>query len=197
MSVFSDRLTMLREERGMTQKDVAAEIGVSRTALLYYEHGVRVPDVNTLVMLAKFYRVTADYLIGLTPNRNIENRPIGDSLGLTDDSIEELNEAYTDDLIFINAAIESGALPTFLCNKIVADAAEEWLNSMELDDDHKKAIRIKIAVSRLVADDAFAIMNRYLPNYDEMISYSTHQKEIAAIIKFLPQYSIILNGKAR
>jgi transcriptional regulator with XRE-family HTH domain len=63
MASLEERLRLLREKRGLKQKEVAARLGLSPNTLSRYETGERVPDYKTLVQLAEFYQVTADYLL--------------------------------------------------------------------------------------------------------------------------------------
>ena len=66
MSVFSDRLVLLRENRGLSQKDVAREFDVVVRAYQRYEYGEREPQLSTLIRIADFYGVSLDYLAGRT-----------------------------------------------------------------------------------------------------------------------------------
>ena len=67
---FSERLTQLRTELGITQKELADKLGVSRGAVGMYEIGQRDPDTETIINLTKIFDVTADYLIGISDIRN-------------------------------------------------------------------------------------------------------------------------------
>lgn len=60
---FGDRLIILREERGLEQKEAAELIGVSPATLNRYEKEKREPDLEMLGKLAKFYNVSLDWLI--------------------------------------------------------------------------------------------------------------------------------------
>lgn len=60
-----ENLRLLREKKGLRQKDVAELIGVSQVAYSYYEKGSREPDYATLVKLSDFFGVSTDYLLGL------------------------------------------------------------------------------------------------------------------------------------
>ncbi len=66
MKEFCERLKFLRAERGLTQKDVAKAIGVAQSAVTFWENGKRVPNALAIIALAKFFDVSADYLLGLT-----------------------------------------------------------------------------------------------------------------------------------
>ena len=62
---FSQNLKLLREEHNLTKKQVADAIGVSDIAIGRWETLQRIPSIETLVLLAKFFKVSADYLLGL------------------------------------------------------------------------------------------------------------------------------------
>ena len=66
MEIVADRLKQLRNERGLTQKQVAEAVGLTKNALGNYEAGIREPSIAILRQLCLFFDVSADYLIGLT-----------------------------------------------------------------------------------------------------------------------------------
>lgn len=68
---FSDTLVALRKARGLTQKQVATEIGLSEIAIQNYESGRRKPAYNALLALADYFDVSVDYLMGRTVNSTI------------------------------------------------------------------------------------------------------------------------------
>lgn len=61
---FGERLAQLREEKNLTQKELAALTSISRSRLSLYEIDKREPDNSTLILLADFFNVTVDYLLG-------------------------------------------------------------------------------------------------------------------------------------
>lgn len=65
-SVFADRLTKVREERGIKRQQAANDIGITRASLEYYEKGQRKPDTEILMKLCDYYKVSADYLLGIS-----------------------------------------------------------------------------------------------------------------------------------
>lgn len=58
------RLRELRGEKGLTLIDVSSFLGLTPQVLSRYERGDREPDLNTLIMLANYYEVSIDYLLG-------------------------------------------------------------------------------------------------------------------------------------
>lgn len=66
---FPRIITLLRKEKGMSQKQAAAELGISQALLSHYEKGIRECGLDFLVRVAKYYDVSCDYLVGITSNR--------------------------------------------------------------------------------------------------------------------------------
>jgi repressor LexA len=60
-------LRALRESKGLLQKEVAEAVGVDRTSYVRYERGDSEPSFQTLDKLARFFNVSADYLLGRQP----------------------------------------------------------------------------------------------------------------------------------
>ena len=67
---FSRILTLLRKERGLTQKEAAANLGISQALLSHYEKGIRECGLDFVVKAAEFYGVSCDYLLGRSPDRS-------------------------------------------------------------------------------------------------------------------------------
>ena len=63
MTCFAARLKQLRKQRGMTQTEVAAAIGVTRSVVSLYENEMRQPSPEIIIALARLYGVTTDYLL--------------------------------------------------------------------------------------------------------------------------------------
>ncbi|MBQ2603529.1 MAG: helix-turn-helix transcriptional regulator [Clostridia bacterium] len=67
---FPRIITLLREERGFSQKKAADALGISQPLLSHYEKGIRECSLDFVVRVAYFYDVSCDYLLGRTPNRS-------------------------------------------------------------------------------------------------------------------------------
>lgn len=63
--LLSELLQKVKTENGIIQDDVAKAIGVSRQALGKWANGETVPDILDLKKIAKYFNVSADYLLGL------------------------------------------------------------------------------------------------------------------------------------
>ena len=59
------RIKELREENGLTQQAVAEFLNVKQNTYSQYENGKRQLSIDMLIKLAKFYKVTTDYILEL------------------------------------------------------------------------------------------------------------------------------------
>lgn len=57
------RLRQMRTGRALTQEQVAARLGLNRTAYTHYENGVNMPDILTLVKLSEIYGLSPGELV--------------------------------------------------------------------------------------------------------------------------------------
>ena len=69
-TIFNKRLVELRTEKGLSQKDAAADLGVSQALLSHYEKGIREYSLSFLCKAAEYYNVTTDYILGITDSRS-------------------------------------------------------------------------------------------------------------------------------
>lgn len=67
---FSRSLSLLRQEKGLSQRAAAKELGISQALLSHYENGIREPGLAFVVRACDFYGVSADFLLGRSMNRD-------------------------------------------------------------------------------------------------------------------------------
>ena len=65
MKIFCERLKELIEEKGLSANQLAKELNTHHSSILRWESGERVPSIDNLYMLAVYFNVSADYLLGL------------------------------------------------------------------------------------------------------------------------------------
>ena len=61
---LKNSLKLMRAERGLTQKDLADKLNISLKTISHWETGYTEPSLAQLVMLADFYSVSLDELVG-------------------------------------------------------------------------------------------------------------------------------------
>ena len=64
--LLGKRLKELREEKGLTQKELSAMLNLHSVTYLHYEKSQREPPLAVLVYMARFFEVSTDYLLGLS-----------------------------------------------------------------------------------------------------------------------------------
>ena len=65
MKIFAERLKELRLEHNLTTTQLANALGIRDSSISRWENDVVSPSVEALYDVAKYFNVTADYLIGL------------------------------------------------------------------------------------------------------------------------------------
>ena len=68
---MQSRLRELRLKKKKTQINVQLETGIEQALLSKYESGKRIPPTETLIVLADYYKVSMDYIMGRTDNPEI------------------------------------------------------------------------------------------------------------------------------
>lgn len=75
---FNRMITLLRKERGITQKQAALDLGVSQALLSHYEKGIRECGLDFVVRVADYYEVSCDYLLGRSADRSGQTLTVED-----------------------------------------------------------------------------------------------------------------------
>ena len=79
------KLRSLRNERKINQLKLAMDLQISQASISKYEVGSAEPDISTIIRLAEYFNVSADFLLGVSEKR----MPITES-DLTDEEVEHL-----------------------------------------------------------------------------------------------------------
>lgn len=61
--MIADRIKQLREQKGLTQTELAKQLGITRSSVNAWEMGISVPSTQYVVELAHLFKVTTDYLL--------------------------------------------------------------------------------------------------------------------------------------
>ena len=63
------RIKDLREDRDLTQREIADYLHIKQNTYSQYENGQRQLPISVLISLAKFYHTSTDYILGLTEEK--------------------------------------------------------------------------------------------------------------------------------
>lgn len=69
---FGMRLKTLRKQAGLTQQQLATQLGITKSVVSFYELQARSPSPEVLAKLAQIFHVSADYLLGLDSRETID-----------------------------------------------------------------------------------------------------------------------------
>lgn len=102
MADIHERLRELRRKNKLTQKELAAFLGISESAYGYYEQGRNEPSIDTVIKLAKKYDVSIAYLLGVSNDHpcaqmdldSKANEFIRDYLDASSEEREEINRFW-------------------------------------------------------------------------------------------------------
>ena len=62
---FSERLKELRTDKNLSQRTLANDTGFSQPAIARWESGLQIPNIDVAIVMAQYFGVTTDYLLGL------------------------------------------------------------------------------------------------------------------------------------
>lgn len=83
--MVADRIKKLREQYGITQSELAKQLGITRSSVNAWEMGISIPSTQYIVELAQTFSVSTDFLLG------VDNTATINVSGLSDKDIELVN----------------------------------------------------------------------------------------------------------
>ncbi|MGX9756772.1 helix-turn-helix domain-containing protein [Clostridioides difficile] len=119
MESLGDRISKLRKELDINQKELANKIGITEASLSRYENNLREPKSEIIVRLAKELNTSTDYLLGINENTKInrEDKLIIESLSVSEKTKQLLEKIYSleeEDREAIEKMIDNAYIKRFL-----------------------------------------------------------------------------------
>ena len=75
--IFAERLRQLRKSKSVSQMQLANALGLTQSAIGMMERGYRGTTIEKLALLAEYFHVSADYLLGITDDPTWRGGPEG------------------------------------------------------------------------------------------------------------------------
>lgn len=69
--MVAERIKCLREQKGLTQAELAKQLGITRSSVNAWEMGISVPSTQYVVELASLFKVSTDYILGVDTSVSI------------------------------------------------------------------------------------------------------------------------------
>ncbi|MBR2018903.1 MAG: helix-turn-helix transcriptional regulator [Clostridia bacterium] len=73
-----DKIKLLREQKGLTQAELARKLGLTRAGVNAWEMGLSMPSTQYIVELARFFNVSTDYLLDMPRSASISVEGLND-----------------------------------------------------------------------------------------------------------------------
>lgn len=70
--MISTRIKQLREEKNLTQAELAKQLGITRSSANAWEMGISVPSTQYIIELAAMFKVSTDYLLGVDATCSVD-----------------------------------------------------------------------------------------------------------------------------
>ncbi|MDU3526393.1 helix-turn-helix transcriptional regulator [Clostridium sp.] len=64
--MINKQIKLLRKELNLSQEQLSKDLNISREALAKYENGTRTPSIDLIIEISKYFKVSTDYLLGIT-----------------------------------------------------------------------------------------------------------------------------------
>ena len=115
-------LKMLRNEKGLTQEQLAEKLNVSNRSVSRWETGSTLPDISLIIELADYYEVDIKELVEGERKSEIMNKELTETFDkIAEYSIERKKSQLQKDGIFTEILIVIGIIISFTLAKFVAD----------------------------------------------------------------------------
>ena len=181
---FPRILTLLRKERGISQKEAAKELGISQALLSHYEKGIRECGLDFVVRSADFYHVSCDYLLGRSPERS------GATL-----QMEDLPEAENGEK---NNRMRGSILP-ILNKKLIFNSLNilfdllQKLNCTEMTKGVSDFLMLSVyRMFRIV----YSVNHKNEQNFFQVPKYLSAPKAVAAMVEIEAEAAALADGPA-
>ena len=129
----NNRFEELRKAHKLRQKDIADYLGVKERTYQNWKRGEKQISVEACAKLAKLYKVSIEYLLGLEEHEHPNNEYISDHLGLTEDSINTLWDATKG--VKIEVSHENGLIAKINSFPSIGEKELEMRNALIVGND--------------------------------------------------------------
>ena len=126
---FPRLLVLLRKEKGISQKQASADLGISQALLSHYEKGIRQCNLEFVVRVADYYNVSCDYLLGRTADKSgtmitVDDIPSGDEAKLENKNASAVLPSLNKKLIFNSINIVFELLQKYNNKSLTSDVSD-------------------------------------------------------------------------
>lgn len=159
LSKFSEILSKMRKERGISQKKAAADLGISQALLSHYEKGIRECGLDFVIKCSKYYGVTTDYLLGVSENRNGMSNDVLANIQSADGRSAKALAQSTKYLLEMASAATDGKQDNYVYDYFMLCAYRGALTLAKAGVLPKEMFKIDYTIARDLASAAIALQD--------------------------------------
>ena len=159
LSKFSEILSKMRKERGVSQKKAAADLGISQALLSHYEKGIRECGLDFVIKCSKYYGVTTDYLLGVSENRNGMSNDVLANITSTDGRSAKALAQSTKYFLEMASAATDGKKDNYVYDYFMLCAYRGALTLAKAGVLPKEIFKIDYTIARDLASAAIALQD--------------------------------------
>lgn len=159
LSKFSEILSKMRKERGVSQKKAAADLGISQALLSHYEKGIRECGLDFVIKCSKYYGVTTDYLLGVSENRNGMSNDVLANITSKDGRSAKALAQSTKYLLEMASAATDGKKDNYVYDYFMLCAYRGALTLAKAGVLPKEIFKIDYTIARDLASAAIALQD--------------------------------------
>lgn len=159
LSKFSEILSKMRKERGVSQKKAAADLGISQALLSHYEKGIRECGLDFVIKCSKYYGVTTDYLLGVSENRNGMSNDVLANITSTDGRSAKALAQSTKYLLEMASAATDGKKDNYVYDYFMLCAYRGALTLAKAGVLPKEIFKIDYTIASDLASAAIALQD--------------------------------------
>ena len=157
LSRFSEVLSQLRKERGISQKKAATDLGISQALLSHYEKGIRECGLDFVIKCSEYYNVTTDYLLGVSESRTGVGASIFDDGAEGTQALLTLDSATKQLLGAAVSASAKGSAQQFIYDYYMLSLYRGALTLAKAGAIPKELFKIDYTIARELATAAIAV----------------------------------------
>ncbi|WP_177917139.1 helix-turn-helix domain-containing protein [uncultured Eubacterium sp.] len=159
LSKFSEILSKMRKERGISQKKAASDLGISQALLSHYEKGIRECGLDFVIKCSKYYGVTTDYLLGVSENRNGMSNDVLANIQSADGRSAKALAMSTKYLLEMASAATDGKKDNYVYDYFMLCAYRGALTLAKAGVLPKELFKIDYTIARDLASAAIALQD--------------------------------------
>ncbi len=133
MSSIGTKIAFYRKAKGITQEDLAEQLGISAQAVSKWENDIACPDIQLLVPLSKIFGTTTDELLSKDSVKNVQLLPTEERRDISELTLKVIVDSNGGDKVRVNLPMQLIKVALEIGSKIPQIANNEHLKDIDFE----------------------------------------------------------------